>query len=126
MPDQFIQPSRIKQPDMTPAVAIDIEEMPQRFVGVIDEFAGRDKTARIIGVGNGTLENIRRGRRKSVSIGLFQKLQGAVIRVLETKIRHLEAERQLALQCGARVGDEQLIAAAAALTQLEKLIKGTA
>lgn len=125
MPDQIIQPSRTNEPDMPPAVSIDIEDMPLRFVGVIDEFIGRDKAPRIIGVGQGTLENIRRGRRKSVGIGLFHKLQGAVIRVLAAKIRHLEAERQLALQCGARISDERLIAAAASLVQLEKLIKGT-
>lgn len=126
MPNQFIRSPRTNEPDMPAAVAIDIEDMPKRFVEVIDELAGIEKAPRIIGVGQGTLENIRRGRRKSVGIGLFQKLQGAVIRVLEAKIRHLEAERHLALQCGARVGDQRLIAAAAALVQLEKLIKGTA
>ena len=128
MTGQVLPQNGIKQPSETamPATTLeyDFEELPQRFVGIIDQIAGKEKTARLIGVGAGTVENLRRGRRKEVGRKLFQKIRGAVILVLQSKKRWLEAEIALALASGESADDRRLVSAAAALAQIEAVLKG--
>lgn len=108
-------------PSMSPATAIDIEDLPAHFVGVMDKFAGKEATSRAIGTG--TCENIRRGRRKSIGVKLYERIRAATIRALETRRRQIDAEIHLALQSGVGAGDERLLAAAAALVQVEEILK---
>lgn len=128
MPNQRIQQHGINEPDMstTTAVAMDIEDLPQLFVEAIDKAAGISNTAGLIGIGPGTAENLRRGRRRSIPVKLHEKIRKAVIRVLGKKRRDLDAIIHLALQSGVRADDSRIFAAAAALRRVEELLKEAA
>ncbi|MGO4334975.1 hypothetical protein AB4037_08670 [Labrys sp. KB_33_2] len=130
MPSSFIRQNRTFSPDeakMSAATAIDYDDAARSFVERIENLRGRDAAARAIGAGSGTLENIRRGRRKGISVGLFVRIQGAVIRELEKEIRTLEAEIAFAEQCGVGADNGEILAAQAAMqkaiTTVERLTR---
>lgn len=127
MDREINHPSRLTypgEPMPATATAMDIEDLPKRFIDVMDEYVGQKATARLIGAG--TAENIRRGRRKEVGVKLYSKIRGAFIRVLQEKRRRLDAEIQMALESGVGDGDRYLVAAAASLKQIEAVLAGAA
>lgn len=129
MRDTFHRPSRLIQSGTEmPAtiVTYDFEDLPRHFVDLIDEYAGRDRTASIIGASSGTIDNIRRGRRKEVGVKLYSKVRAAFLRVLEERRRRIDAEITLALQSGMGAGDDALIGAAASLRKIEAVLNEAA
>jgi len=133
MPDDFLQPSRIFHPfpreddvNAASAIALSDEDRAPMFVGVVEKLVGREHTPRAIGVAPGTIENIRRLRRKTMPSSLYRKIREAVIRVCEERIRYLDATICLARQGGESTGDDKLLAAATALAELQAVIKEAA
>lgn len=127
MPRDFIHENRIFSPNeaekMSAATAVDFDDAARSFVGRLEDLRGRDGAARAIGAGTGTLENIMRGRRKDISVRLFVRIQGAVIRELQKEIRALEAEIAFAEQCGVGAGSVEISTAQTALQKARTAIK---
>lgn len=134
MPDQIIHLFPQKHPredDVNAAAAQEFEgltdeERATRFVVAMGKLIGNKRVPDAIGVGPGTVENIRRERRKSVPPRLYAKIKGAIIRVAHEQIRSLEATIHVALQGGSSARDDDLLAAATALADLKALIEGAA
>lgn len=118
MPRQFIRETRTnsqREAEMSTANPADYDDAARGFLERLEDLRGRAGAARAIGVGPGTTENIRRGRRKSIGAKLFARIQGAVIREMEKEIRTFQAEIELARQCGFSPGGPEILEAEAAI-----------
>lgn len=60
----------------------------------------RTTVARRIGVAPGTMENLRKGRLKAIAAHWYDRLRAGVIAELESELRHVEHEIQIARQSG--------------------------
>jgi hypothetical protein len=60
----------------------------------------RKTVSRRVGVSPGTLENLRKGRLKAIAAHWYDNLRAGVIAELETELRHVEHEIQIARQSG--------------------------
>lgn len=122
----IIQQTRTNYPDedrMSSATAIDFDDTARCLVERIDSIRGPSRTPSLIGVGPGTIENIRRGRRKSITAVLFERIRGAAIRELEKEIRSLQAEVAIARSSGLGFESDEISSAEAALQKARKAIR---
>ena len=102
---------------------LDIVERDKRRQGFKAGDARRS-VAREIGCAPGTLENVARRRLKGVRGWVQEAIRAQVCRVMEREIQRLEAELQMARQCGARPDANEVIAAQAAIGEARRLIEG--
>ena len=56
--------------------------------------------ARQTSIAPGTLENIRKGRLKTIAVDVYDRLRASVIRKLESELQHVQHELQVARQTG--------------------------
>jgi len=84
----------------------------------------RRSVANKIGVSPGTLENLSRGRFKSLRLNIVEAIRNAVIRELESEIAALSHELDLARQSGAHPASPEIIEAATAVQTARELLKG--
>ena len=85
----------------------------------------RAVAARAAGVSPGTLENLRRGRIKSPSAWLVEKLHAAVCRQIEKQITGLQHELEVARRISARPDSDDIRAAEAALAAAKLAMRGS-
>lgn len=78
--------------------------------------------ARRLGIAPGTLENIARGRKKSVAGWIEQKIKDAFSNALQSEIRRLEAELELVRARDGGIRDDALASADAALARARELV----
>ena len=83
----------------------------------------RKIVARRAGVSPGTLENMRRGRVKNLLGIVRDRIQALVIRELESEIRRLSHDLEMALRCASHPCEDEVLAARAALAAARKLIE---
>jgi hypothetical protein len=100
-----------------------IEEREARAFGV-GAGQARINTARRIGASPGFLENLRRGRIKSIPSYLMQKIREAMIDELQEEIARCEHEIALARQTGSRATDNEILAAQAQVEAAKKILGG--
>ena len=100
-----------------------IEDREARALGV-GAMQARKNTARRIGASPGFLENLRRGRIKSIPSYLMQKIREAMIDELQEEIRRCQHEIDLAKQTGARNSDDEILAAQAQVEAAKKILSG--
>jgi hypothetical protein len=86
-----------------------------------DRDAARRTVARRIGIAPGTVENIARGRKKSVAGWIEAKIKDAAINALEQEMRRLECELAM-VRGGGGVSGDALASAAAALDRARELV----
>lgn len=60
----------------------------------------RLSVARQTSIAPGTLENLRKGRLKTIAVDVYERLQAGVIRKLESELLHVQHELQVARQSG--------------------------
>lgn len=82
----------------------------------------RAKLASEIGIAPGTIENIRRNRFVSLRTVVRDRIQAWMIRGLQEKIRNLENELQMALQCGEGPTSDVVLGAKAALAKAHEAL----
>lgn len=82
----------------------------------------RTMVARLVGVSAGTLENLRKGRLKAVSVHVYDRLCAGMIRGLEAEMRHLEHELQILRQSGVDPRDSQISEAEADLAKVRRAL----
>jgi hypothetical protein len=87
-----------------------------------DRDAARRTVARRIGIAPGTVENIARGRKKSVAGWIEAKIKDAAINALEQEMRRLECELAMVRGGGGGVSGDALASAAAALDRARELV----
>lgn len=73
----------------------------------------RQAVAREVGVSPGTMENLRNGRLKGIAVHIYDRLQAAMVRRLETQLRRIEHEIHLLKAQGAHPGSGAMAAALA-------------
>jgi hypothetical protein len=83
----------------------------------------RVSVARQLKTGTGTLTNIRKLRRKSVPAWLMRNIGARLVETLQTEIRALEHEMEIAQQIGLSPRDDAFCAAAASLAATKALLK---
>lgn len=94
-----------------------------RRAGVPESMA-RTVVARREGIAPGTLENIERGRAKSVAGWIRDKLRAAVLREIEREIARLECERAALVATAYRVDDAAISEIDALLAKVRALMEG--
>lgn len=100
-----------------------LENAEARRLGVrVNEARGR--LARRLGVAPGTLENIRRLRTKIVPNWLMNKVRAELVAVLQSEVRRLEHEIQLARQTGLDHRDDALCAAETQIEAVRQILVG--
>ncbi len=82
----------------------------------------RVAVARKIGVASGTLENLRKGRLKSVPAHVFDFIRSGVLRALEAELRHVEFEIQIARQTGLDAASSDFQSALASQARLRSAL----
>ena len=100
-----------------------LEKAEARRLG-IKESVARERVAGRIGVSPGTLENIRRLRTKIVPNWLMNKVRTELVSVLQSEIRRLEHEIQLARQTGMDHRDDALCSAEAQIEAARQMLVG--
>ena len=78
--------------------------------------------ARRLGVAPGTLENLRRNRTKGPRVGIVEKLRAAMIALLQSEMRRLDAQLEMVRRCGGEHREHDIRAAAAALADARKVL----
>lgn len=90
--------------------------------------SARNSLANKLRVGNGTLENLIRGRVKKIDAALRDRLQALLIRELELEIGHLWHDLAIARQTGAPNHSDEITAVEEQLSQaraiLERIVLG--
>lgn len=109
-------------------------ELAQRFARQLEEGeakavgssiqGARKRVAQRISASPGFLENLRRGRIKTIPSYLMQKIREAMIAELQNEIARCEHEINLARQTGARNSDDEILAAAAQVAAAKKILGG--
>jgi hypothetical protein len=79
-------------------LAYEFVERSRGFVRLLERRHDAPAVARKVKVGLGTLQNLRRGRLKSIPVDVYERLRAAVTRELEHEIKRLEAELVVARQ----------------------------
>ncbi len=79
-------------------LASDYVERSRDYVRVLERRHEAPSLARKIKIGLGTLQNLRRGRLKSIPVEIYERLRAAVTRELEHEIARLEAELSMVRQ----------------------------
>lgn len=100
-----------------------LEDAEARRLG-IKTVEARYRIAGRIGVSPGTLENIRRLRTKIVPNWLMSRIRAELISVLQTEMRRLEHEIQLARQIGSDHRDDALASAETQLAAAREILAG--
>lgn len=98
-----------------------LEDAEARRLG-IKTVEARSRIAGRIGVSPGTLENIRRLRTKIVPNWLMNRIRAELISVLQTEMRRLEHEIQIARQSGSDGRDDALAAAETYLATTREIL----
>ena len=99
----------------------DLEEREARRAGLTLANA-RCVIARRLGASPGTLENIRRDRVKSPRAWLVDRVRALFIAELQSEIRRLEHELDLARQSGAHPAGDEMAEAETLLARAKTLI----
>ncbi len=86
--------------------ALSLEKRERERIG--DTREARRAVASRVGVAPGTIENLRRGRLKSIEGWVRDRLRAAFIRELEAEIARLEHELALLRQCGGHPAADQV------------------
>lgn len=111
-------PSQVEKMTITDALARDwvgkLESGEAKRANLPQKLA-RPIVARRIGVSPGSLENIARGRTKGIRNWIAERIKAAVIRELETEIRGLTHDLQVARQCGLGPGSPEVCSCKASL-----------
>lgn len=82
----------------------------------------RPSVARRTGISPGTLANIRNGRLKAIAVHVYDRLRAAVIRELETEVRHLEHELQLLRTAGVDPREGEMEEVVASLAKVREAL----
>ena len=101
-----------------------IEDAEAKRLGIRVQEA-RTFIASRLGISPGTMENWRRMRTKIVPNWLMNRLRAELINVLQSEIRRLEHEVQLARQIGSNYRDDTLASAETALASAREILSGT-
>lgn len=107
---------------MSVAAFVERLEKIERSKGV-DRLTSRQAVARRIGIAPGTVENIARGRKKSVAGWIENKIKRAVAHAIEQEMRALEAELALVRASGIELRDDEMAAAQAAVDQARAILR---
>jgi len=107
---------------MSVAAFVERLEKIERSKGV-DRLTARQAVARRIGIAPGTVENIARGRKKSVAGWIENKIKRAVAHAIEQEMRALEAELALVRASGIELRDDEMAAAQAAVDQARAILR---
>lgn len=110
---------------LTDEISMSADVIARRWLGRLEQSeaqrsgaglaSARHSVARRLGLPAGTLENIRRGRSKSILVWVQARLQAAIVRELEAEIARCRHELDLAYQSGARPGSPEMLEAEAHL-----------
>jgi hypothetical protein len=100
-----------------------IEDTEANRLGIRVQEA-RTFIARKLGISPGTMENWRRMRTKIVPNWLMNRLRAELINVLQSEIRRLEHEVQLARQTGSNYRDDTLASAQTQLAAAREILSG--
>jgi hypothetical protein len=84
----------------------------------------RAEIARHIGISPGTIENIRRGRFKSLKTAVRDAIQAFAVRGIEAEMVRLHNVLEVARQCGESPGSDAIFAAEAALKNARQVLRG--
>lgn len=98
-----------------------IEQAEAKRLSISVEQA-RPSAARRVGASPGTFENIRRLRLKSIPSWLLSRIRAEFIAVLQTEMRRLEHEIQLARKTGESYSDDVLVAAETQIAAVRSLL----
>lgn len=109
---------------MSVAAFVERLERMERERGV-DRPTARQIIARKIGVAPGTIENIARGRKKSVTGWVEAKIKEVVAYAIQQEMRALEAELALVRASGIELHDDEVAAVDAALAQARAIVAKT-
>lgn len=104
----------------------DYDQRGRHYVETMELIFGRSKTARMLGVGEETLKNVKYQRRKSLSAHLYEKIRGGLIHGLETEIARLQHEVAIARASVLGGDDDAIGEAQVALDRAKALIRGVA
>ena len=99
-------------------------ETASRWARILDDKLGRARAARALHVAPGTIETLRRGRRKNICVRLWTDLRMAVIRELTREIEAISHEIQIARQAGMDPRECDLMALDTALARAKGLREG--
>ena len=100
-----------------------LEDAEARRLGIKTSDA-RTRVAGRLGVAPGTLENIRRLRTKIVPNWLMNKVRAEFVATLQSEIRRLEHEINIARQTGADYRDDALASAETQLASAKAILDG--
>lgn len=82
----------------------------------------RPSVAREVGVSPGTLENLRAGRLKGIAAHIYERLQAATLRRLQSEMRRIEHELHVLKAQGLDPRDEEMAAALADRSALRRAL----
>jgi transcriptional regulator with XRE-family HTH domain len=82
----------------------------------------RKEVARREGVSPGTLENLRRGRLKTIATHWYERLRGALIRELMMEVRRLEHEITILNQTGVDPRSDEVASVVADLARVRQAL----
>lgn len=84
----------------------------------------RASVARKLGVGQGTFENLVRGRLKKLDAALRDRLQAVVVHQLQSEIARLQHDLDNARQIGLRADCEQVVEVSTYLEKARSILRG--
>lgn len=118
----IIQSSRLNQPDERIMNAAYVEQS-QDLIKVLARQNSEGVIARKLRITVGTLQNIKRGRLKSIPVDLWARLNNAVAKELRAEIGRLEATLAVVDESTRRIGDGEMAAVAAQIERMKLLLK---
>ncbi|CAB4145833.1 hypothetical protein UFOVP1204_57 [uncultured Caudovirales phage] len=80
--------------------------------------------ARRLGLPVSSIDNIRRGRVKSVSARVLDRIRSAIISKIQQEMRELEHELEVAMRASTHPLDDEILQAQAALAAARSILKG--
>lgn len=117
-----IQPSRLIQSDEK-IMSTAFVEQSQDLLRVLGRQNTEGVIARKLRITTGTLQNIKRGRLKSIPVDLWARLNNAVAKELRAEIGRLEATLAVVDQSARRLGYGEMAAMAAEIERMKRLLK---
>lgn len=119
----FRDVSSISERDSVMSAALSTERA-SRWARMLDDKLGRARAARAVRVPPGTIETLRRGRRKNICVRIWTDLRMAVIRELTREIEAMTHEIQIARQAGVDPREGEVLALEAAIRKAQEFRSG--
>lgn len=117
-----IQPTGLNQPNEQ-MMSVAFVEQSQALIKVLASQNSEGVIARKLRITTGTLQNLKRGRLKSIPVDLWMRINNIVASELRAEIGRLEAQLAVVDESARRIGDGEMAAVAQQIERMKQLLK---